>query len=370
MAERLIAQYGTDIPVRLAATLKQVYRSFDAPAFVDDCLQGYDGLNLMQRGSHIAEVLHKHLPADYTQAIRIVLDSLHVEREPSSGSLASFFYLPHTCFVARYGLDHFDLSMQAQYELTQRFTAEFSIRPYLNRYQAQTLAVLKDWTHDKSEHVRRLVSEGSRPRLPWAPRLPQFQKDPQPVIELLELLKDDVSPYVRRSVANNLNDIGKDHPALLVEVARNWLINASPQREQLVKHALRSAIKRADAAAFHAIGYGEKPELKVVLLKLHPMQALIGGSFILTVGISNTAGKRQKLLVDLEVGYIKANGECRPKVFKFRALDLAPGESVTLTRKISLAQMTTRTHYPGRHTLGLIINGHPYPLGDIDVAVA
>lgn len=367
MAEPLIAQYGTDIPVRLAATFKQVHHKFDADTFIADCLRGYEALNLMQRGSHMADVLHKHLPSDYPQAIRIVLDSLHAKREPSSGSLASFFYLPHTCFVARYGLDHFDLSMQAQHELTQRFTAEFCIRPFLGKYQDQTLSLLRKWTQDDSEHVRRLVSEGTRPRLPWAPRLPQFQKDPRPVIALLELLKDDVSPYVRRSVANNLNDIGKDHPALLVEVARNWLVDASAQREQLVKHALRSAIKRADAAAFHAIGYGEKPKVEVNLLKVVPDRPAIGGSFSMTISLASNAKKSQKLMVDFEIGYMKANGACRPKVFKLKLVDLAPGETITLTRRVSLAQMTTRTHYPGRHTLGLIVNGQAYPLAEIDV---
>src|SRR5690606_22020197 len=160
MAEPLIAQYGADIPVRIANTLTQAYPGFNAPAFIADCLQGYQALNLMQRGAHIADALHRHLPTDYAKAIRIVLDSLHARRDPQTGSLASFFYLPHTCFVARYGLDHFELSMQAQYELTQRFTAEFSIRPFLNRHPEATLARLKTWTGDASEHVRRLVSEG------------------------------------------------------------------------------------------------------------------------------------------------------------------------------------------------------------------
>jgi len=121
MAEPLIAQYGPDIPVQIAHTFKQAYRKFDSEGFVTDCLNGYESLNLMQRGSHIAVALHSHLPGAYPEAIRIVLESLHAKRQHSSGSLASFFYLPHTCFVAKYGLDHFDASMQAQYELTQRF---------------------------------------------------------------------------------------------------------------------------------------------------------------------------------------------------------------------------------------------------------
>ena len=169
--------------------------------------------------------------------------------------MAAFLYMPHLFFVARHGLDHFEDSMRAQHALTQLFTAEYSIRAFLEKHPGATLARLREWTADPSHHVRRLVSEGTRPRLPWAPRLRAFQKDPRPVLELLELLKDDPELYVRRSVANNLNDIGKDHPALLTAVAKRWLRGASPERRWIVSHALRSAVKRADAGALGALGY-------------------------------------------------------------------------------------------------------------------
>ena len=133
-----------------------------------------------------------------------------------------FIYLPHVFFVAKFGVGHFEASMRAQYELTQRFTAEYSIRGFLERYPERTLARLREWAGDANAHVRRLVSEGTRPRLPWAPRLRAFQDDPQPVLELLELLKDDPELYVRRSVANNLNDIGKDNPTALIDTCRHW----------------------------------------------------------------------------------------------------------------------------------------------------
>ena len=174
--------------------------------------------------------------------------------------MAAFLYMPHLFFVARHGLDHFEDSMRAQYALTQRFTAEYSIRAFLEKHPEATLARLREWAADPSQHVRRLVSEGTRPRLPWAPRLRAFQKDPRPVLELLELLKDDPELYVRRSVANNLNDIGKDHPALLTAVAKRWLRGATPERRWIVDHALRSAVKRADAGALGALGYGARPK--------------------------------------------------------------------------------------------------------------
>ena len=166
--------------------------------------------------------------------------------------------MPHCFFVAEYGLDHFEPSMQAHYQLTQRFTAEFSIRPFLIKHTEATLARLRQWARDPNEHVRRLVSEGTRPRLPWASRLPAFQADPAPVLALLELLKDDPALYVRRSVANNLNDIGKDHPRVLMQTAQRWMRDATPERAWVVRHALRWAVKQGDPAALKVLGFGKK----------------------------------------------------------------------------------------------------------------
>jgi 3-methyladenine DNA glycosylase AlkC len=203
MAEPLIAQYGPDVPQAIARMVAAVHPRFDVDAFLQDALTGYEALALMPRGKHIARALHRHLPPDYGDALRILLASADQPHGRAPGlSLASFLFLPHTVFVSEFGLDHFELSMQAQHALTQRFTAEFSIRPFLQKHTEATLERLADWATDPSEHVRRLVSEGTRPRLPWASRLPAFQRDPAPVLALLERLKDDPALYVRRSVAN------------------------------------------------------------------------------------------------------------------------------------------------------------------------
>ena len=243
MAEPLIEQYGPDVPQAIARMVTAVHPRFNVDAFLQDALTGYDTLALMPRGKHIARALQRHLPADYAHALPILLASIDQPHGRAPGlSLASFLYLPHTVFVAEFGLGHFELSMQAQHTLTQRFTAEFSIRPFLQKHPEATLERLMEWTRDPSDHVRRLVSEGTRPRLPWASRLPAFQSDPAPVLALLERLKDDPALYVRRSVANNLNDIGKDHPTLLANTARAWLQDATPERRWIVQHALLSLI--------------------------------------------------------------------------------------------------------------------------------
>src|SRR5918997_3406822 len=236
MAAPLKDSFGPDVPVRIAGAIAAVWPAFPVEAFLADALDGYEELELTPRARHIADALGRHLPQDYERAIEILVASLGPKLDsPELTGMDAFVYLPHVFFVAERGADHFEASMRAQYELTQRFSAEYSIRVFLERYPDATLGRLREWALDPSPHVRRLVSEGTRPRLPWAPRLRAFQDDPRPVLELLELLKDDPELYVRRSVANNLNDIGKDHPELLFETCKRWLVDASEERSKLVK---------------------------------------------------------------------------------------------------------------------------------------
>lgn len=365
MAEPLKNSFGPEIPKRIADMIVRVHQDFPTKPFIRDALVGYEDLELVARGRQLAATLHKHLPDDFAVASRIVIDSLGptLEEKPNPG-MGAFLYMPHTLFVQLYGLDHFEESMEAQYQLTQRFTAEASIRPFIEKYPKKTLARLKKWTGDRSEHVRRLVSEGTRPRLPWASRLPQFQADPSPVIELLERLKDDPSLYVRRSVANNLNDIGKDNPDVLFDVARAWLKNASPEREWLVRHALRSSIKRGESGAFKVLGYGGASDVTVGEASMTPKRPKIGTSVRIEFDVSNRTSKPQAVLVDLRIHFIKSNGSTTPKVFKLKEIVLAPGETATLGKKISVAQQTTRTHFPGKHLVDAYINGSAYPIGE------
>jgi 3-methyladenine DNA glycosylase AlkC len=369
MAEPLIAQYGPDVPQAIARMVKAVHPRFDADAFLHDVLSGYEALALMPRGKHIARALQRHLPAAYPQALGILLASAGQAHGRDPGlSLASFLFLPHTVFVAEFGLGHFELSMQAQHALTQRFTAEFSIRPFLQKHTEATLERLMDWTQDTSEHVRRLVSEGTRPRLPWASRLPAFQRDPTPVLALLERLKDDPALYVRRSVANNLNDIGKDHPDVLAKTASKWLKNARPERQWVVQHALRSALKRGEPGALAALGFGAGADVLIGQPGIAPQRAVIGGKVAVAFAVTNTTAKPQRVLVDFAVHYIKANGGSRAKVFKLKTLDLAPHETQRLGKQISLAEMTTRKHYPGPHRVDVILNGRSQLLGSFDLS--
>ncbi len=364
MAEPLKNQFGADVPGRIARMISAVAHGFPVGSFVRDALQGYQALDLMPRGWKIAEALHNHLPPNYEEAVTILIASLGPKLEKTQDfGMAPFLYLPHVCFVAKYGIEHFEPSMRAQHELTQRFSAEFSIRPFIERYPEATLARLRLWAKDPSAHVRRLVSEGTRPRLPWASRLREFQRDPRPVLALLELLKDDPELYVRRSVANNLNDIGKDHPSLLLETARRWMRHATDERRWLIRHALRSAVKRAEPGVFEVLGLGQDAHISIKRVIITPQRPMIGDSVRVTFEIANRDSQPRCVLVDIRVHLVKAHGKSRPKVFKLRTVELAPQEAVQLGKIISLAEMTTRKHYIGKHRVDVILNGCAKPVG-------
>ncbi|MGE3956927.1 MAG: DNA alkylation repair protein [Vicinamibacterales bacterium] len=249
---------GTDAVDCLAHNIARVHPSFDTASFRHAALDGLEPLGILDRGQHVARAMRQCLPTTYEAAIEVLLASLTppLSRTDDLG-LAVFFYLPHVCFVAEYGLDHdgnagrdpFDISMRAQYELTKRFSAEFSIRPFLIHQQARTLSQLRAWTADPDPHVRRLCSEGTRPRLPWARRIPAFLKNPEPVFPILEALRDDPDLYVRRSVANHLGDIAKDHPDTVFTLCDRWLTDASAGVKWLIRHALRHPAKKGDATA-------------------------------------------------------------------------------------------------------------------------
>ena len=237
----------------LAHNISLVHPNFDADAFRANALDGLAPLAILHRGRHLARALRTHLPKRYEDAIEVLIRSLTPPlAETSDLGLAVFFYLPHVSFVDSYGLDAdgnggrdpFDVSMRAQHELTRRFSAEFSMRKFLIHQPERTLAKLMEWTRDPDPHVRRLCSEGARPRLPWAIRIPAFIKNPRPVLPILEAIKDDPDLYVRRSVANHLGDIAKDDPQLAFETCHRWLDGASAERKWLIRHAVRHPAKK------------------------------------------------------------------------------------------------------------------------------
>jgi 3-methyladenine DNA glycosylase AlkC len=250
---------GTEAVDCLAQNISLVYPKFEAESFRRSALNGLEPLGLMQRGQHIATALRQHLPDVYREAIGIILDSLGTaQTDADEFGLAEFFYLPHGFFISSFGtdrkhnggIDPFETSMTALYALTTRFTSEFAIRTFLIQHQDRTLSKIMEWANDPNPHVRRLCSEGTRPRLPWGKRIPSLITNPRPTIPILESLKNDSFLYVRRSVANHLGDIAKDHPDTAFEICERWLQgDPSPELKWVIRHAVRYPAKKRHVSA-------------------------------------------------------------------------------------------------------------------------
>lgn len=342
----------------LAADLHRAWPSFDADRFVRAILPRFPDLGLNERNYLIRDNLHAQLPPAFPDAVKILLRALGPERPNEGPEAAAGFVTMSLCaFVAEYGLAHRDLSLRALKEMTKRFSAEFAIRPFLDREPAAVVAVLADWALDPHPQVRRLVSEGTRPRLPWGMRLPKFVADPRPVLTLLELLKEDPELFVRRSVANNLNDIAKDNPDLVVATLRRWKASRSPETKWLVKHALRTLIKQGHPDALGLLGYGHGAAVQVTGLTLSSARVRIGETLAFHFDVTSTAAKAQPLMIDYAVHYRKANGELKPKVFKLKSLTLGPRATVRVAKRQPFRPIGIRPFYPGEHAIEIQING-------------
>jgi len=331
---------------------------FDDAAFVAAALEGLEALELKDRVRHLSSVLHDHLDPDYRTALAHIVRALPPPLTSTEGVTSSIGIWPLCHFVERYGVDDPDVSLPALYELTRRFSAEFAIRPFLHERPEATLAVLAGWAKDPDPHVRRLVSEGSRPRLPWGMRLQAFVDDPRPLLPLLETLRDDPEDYVRRSVANNLNDIAKDNPDVVVETCRAWLVDATDDRRRLVRHALRTLVKSGHTGALEVLGFGP-PEVEVVTFT-GGAEAAVGSTVGLQLTLRSTAGGDQRLVIDYAMHSPGARGRTNRKVFKWTTRALEAGAELTLDKAHSLRKVTTRRTREGTYRFELLINGQSF----------
>jgi 3-methyladenine DNA glycosylase AlkC len=359
----------------LAAHLKRRWKDFNDKAFVAAALKDFKDLEMKARAHQIATALGAYLPRDVPRALKLLVATLRPldksgepVKDPSRG-LAGMVIWPMGDYVARHGLAHVNESLAVLRELTIRSTAEFAIRPFLARDPKKTLSVMKAWAKDANHHVRRLASEGSRPRLPWGLRLKAFVADPAPILPILESLKNDPSEYVRRSVANSLNDIAKDHPDLVAGIAAKWMKGASKERARLVRHACRSLIKSGHDKTLAALGFSSKPDVALKTFTLDTPTVKFGGHAAFTVELHSTGKAPQNIVLDYVVHHQKKNGETTPKVFKWKTLTLKPGNTVRLDRRHALKSITTRTYYPGRHRIDVTVNGLTLGGGDFELLI-
>ena len=354
---------------QIADRIVVVHPAFDRDRFVRAVMAKLESLELKQRFAWIADNLRELLPADYPTALEILLRILNdadSRFEPIED--AGFRLLPIPTFVYRHGLEYAEASLDAIYTITRYSSCEGAIRPYIIHHPELTLKKLHQWALDDDEHVRRLVSEGSRPRLPWWPPLREIIADPSPTLALLERLKDDPSLYVRRSVANHLNDISKDHPELLLTRMETWSQGASKERLWLINHALRTLVKRGDARALAILGF-EEAQVELTALELAPTVLQFGGDLEFSFELRNSGDEAQNLMIDFIMHFRKANGTTAPKVFKLKKLSLAPGETVPIKKKMAIRLISTRKYYPGRQRLEIQVNGSVLGGGDFELVM-
>ena len=335
----------------LADAIQAASPAFDRERFTELVFDGeWPDRELKQRMRHISTVLHELIPGDYRQKLAVLLAAApHTPK--------GFPALVYSDFVEAFGTQDWEASVPALAVFTRLGSAEFAIRPFIAQDQERTLDQMYEWAGDPDPDVRRLASEGSRPRLPWGMRLQSLVADPTPLLPILERLSNDPDEVVRRSVANNLNDISKDHPQLVIDLLSRWGPQPGSHLYRLARHALRTLLKRGDPAALAVLGFRAGTSVELTELTLDPPAPEIGSSARVRFTVVSTLEEPGPVLLDFAVHYVKADGSTAPKVFRLGAPVLSPGSPVTFDRKLSFRQMTTRTHRPGIHRVEVVANG-------------
>jgi len=344
----------------LADAIKSEFDQFPRDKFIDIVFDpNWDQLALKARVRHITQTLGELLPPGYQERLSILKKALpHLTKQ-------GFEKMVFPDFVEVYGLDDWNTSIEALEEFTKYVSAEFAIRPLISRYPDRTLNKMLKWADHPHPGVRRLASEGSRPRLPWGIRLNDLVEDPSPILPILEKLKDDSREEIRRSVANNLNDISKDNPGVVIQTLKRWQKVEDLNRNRLIKHALRTLIKNGHPEALELLGFSNNPQIDVLNISINRKQIMIGESVEFSFEIKSTADADQELMIDYIIHFLRANGKQSAKVFKLSQKTILPGEVLKIRKKHSFQVITTRKYYPGIQSFQPQINGNQF--GKIDM---
>ncbi len=348
MPEPLKNLYNQEMMDHLCREIGAILPSFDASGFQREIFSPpWQDRELKDRMAHISSTLRRFLPDNYREALEIL--------KPVATRRTGFEYMFFPGFVEANGLDDYEASIPALEHFTPYASSEFAVRPFIKKYGERMMAQMASWAESDNHHVRRLASEGCRPRLPWAMALPDFKRDPSPVLAILETLKDDDSEYVRRSVANNLNDISKDHPQTILGVAGRWL-GVSPERDWVVKHACRTLLKQGDPDTLLLFGFTSPDHITVNDLTIQESVA-IGQELEFSFGLrADQGGELGKLRLEYGIDFMKKNGKTSRKVFKISEAHYSEVEK-RVEKRHSFRIITTRVHYPGAHGLAVLVNG-------------
>lgn len=341
-------------------SLDQIIIDFDKKKFLSEVLiPDWEDLELKERMRHITIAIKPYLEEDYSKSIQQILKLTGLFqydprlKEIKWGPLACIF-LPD--FIEVYGLEHPEISVRAMERITQFISCEFAIRPFIIKYEEYMITQMKQWSGHDNEHVRRLASEGCRPRLPWAMALPSLKNDPSPILPILETLKNDPSEFVRRSVANNLNDISKDHPQKVIDLAKAWK-GESKEVDWVIKHACRTLLKEGNQEVMQLFGFGSIDDISIENFQIINKSVKIGEDVIFKFELHNQSSKKEKVRLEYGVHYLKKNGSLSRKVFKISEKLYEPGSVSHIEKKQSFKLITTRKFHLGEHMISIIING-------------
>jgi 3-methyladenine DNA glycosylase AlkC len=341
---------------QLVEILEVVLPHFDRVVFLDRIFDTtWDKKELKARMKHTTFVLSQFFPSDF-EATSLLMEriiALWQERYATTPSL-EFMFLPD--YIEKYGINHFEVAVSTMATITPFTSCEFAVRPFILKYGERMIQQMEAWSLHDNHHVRRLASEGARPRLPWAIALPAFKKNPSPILPILEHLKKDSSEYVRRSVANNLNDIAKDNPDVVLTIARKWK-GISKQTDGIIKHGCRTLLKQGhpEILAYYSLNKGG--HIEVLNFQLITPKIAIGESIMFAFSIRNAQLTPQKVRIEYAIFYLLKNGNHAKKVFKISEKQLNAHETIAVQKKQSFKPITTRTFYTGQHQLALIVNG-------------
>ena len=350
---------------RLARELARAWPDFPSRRFTRGLADALEPLELLARGEELSRRLCETLPRSLRDAAPVLRGAL------DSPTFTGWIVLPCGGYVARAGIDEPRRALPLLADLTPRWSSEFAIRPFIEQHPDVTNEFLRNWASHHDAHVRRLVSEGSRPRLPWAPRLRTLIADPAPNLPLLDALFDDPSPYVRRSVANHLNDISKDHPRLALDLAATWMASGEPGAAT-ARQGLRTLVKRGDDRALLLLGATVDQEIQLSDLTVEPRRVAVGDAVTLTFTLAAPAsGPGVEAVIDYRVHYLGTQGTAKvPKVFKLTRRSIPPGGAVTLRRRHRFANVSIRRIEPGRHQIDVQVNGRILGTTSVDITRA
>ncbi len=356
MADLLKYMYNPVFFEKILPVMKESLPGFREREFIYNIFDSeWPDLELKQRVRKISASLRFMLPDDFPEAaanLSVLSHSFREKRICVQGF--ELIFIPE--YIGMYGCPYVEDSLEALREITRLVSGEFAIRPFLNLAPELTISALQTWAEDPDKNVRRLASEGCRPRLPWGMGVPWLKKNPERILPILEKLKADPSPYVRRSVANNLNDIAKDHPNLVRATAKKWK-GTHPLTDEIVKHGCRTLFKKGDPESLRLHGLNPRSKTEITMFRLSDKKINVGGDLRFDLRVKNSEKKTTRFRVDYAIDFRTGSGRTSTRVFRLLEKPVESNDEIAVSKKQSFRDLTTRKHFPGKHTIHIIVNG-------------